>query len=559
MTKEGKTKKRFTRRDFLRLGTVTAAIGLLQACGASSEPKPSPQPATAEPAAQVPSTPQPAKPSPVPTQAPATPTKPAGPKRGGTFTMARSQSIIEFNPLSLMAGHFGFTRAIFNTLAHYDDSLQLQPELAQKWSFSADGKELTLNLREGVKYHTGREFTSADVKFSLEFGQTNDQSTMRTLFQTIKGVETPDKYTVVFKSDNPNPGTFDALDTLYMLDKETIEDRAKTAIGTGPFKFDKYIPNDRVEMVAFKDYWDKGKPYLDKYVARQIPDLSSLAINLESGAVDAIWQPSLVDLKRLKDSGKFTVDPGDKGAGAFSLMINTKEGPFTDKRVRQAIAWSIDRERFCQTILLGLAKPTCLMWPTHTWAYFKDLEGKIGYDLDKAKSLLKEAGVAGGVETEILTASKLQPPAAALAQILQADLKKIGINAKVSDQEPTQFQHRITKSGETSIVCLGYGRNTRDPGTLVTGAVFWYTLKQGGVATKFESAAYEQLVKELQATVDQAKRKQTARKIQEIALDECFTIPVAPNQRGFAYAPYVKGFSYNVDYAPDVAEFWLDK
>ncbi|MDA8218625.1 MAG: ABC transporter substrate-binding protein [Dehalococcoidales bacterium] len=559
MTQDSETKRHLTRRNFLKLGTMAATVGLLQACSPAAAPTPAPQPTAAKPAAQAPTAAPRSQPTAAPTKAPATPTTPAGPKRGGTFTMARSQSIIEFNPLSLMAGHFGFTRAMFNTLAHYDDNLQLQPELAEKWAFSSDGKELSLSLRQGVKYHSGREFTSDDVKYSVEFGQTDDQSTMRTLFKTIKGVETPDKYTVVFKFDGPNPGIFDALDTLYMLDKETIADRAKTAVGTGPFKFDKYVPNDRVEMVAFKDYWDKPKPYLDKYIARQIPDLASLAINLESGAVDAIWQPSMVDLKRLKDSGKYAVDPGDKGAMVYSVMINTQVKPLSDKRVRQAIAWSIDRKRFCETILLGLAQPSCLMWPRNSWAYFPDLEGKVGYDLDKAKGLLKEAGVGDGFETEILVSSKLLPPAAALAQIIQADLKKIGINAKIVDQEPTQFQNRITKAGDTSIVCHGYGRNSRDPGTLVTGAVFWYTYQQGGVATKFESAEYEQLVEELQSTVDQEKRKQTARKIQELALDECFNNPVGPNQRGFAYAPFVKGFSYNIDYAPNLADIWLDK
>ena len=176
--------------------------------------------------------------------------------RGGTFTMARTASVQEFNPLSLMAGNFGFMRAMYNTLAHYDSNLKPQPELAEKWDFSPDGKTLTLKLREGVRYHSGREFTSADVKFSVEWASANDQSTMRTLFKTIRQVETPDKYTAVFKFDTINPGAYDILDTLYMLDRETINDRAKMGVGTGPFRLDKYVPNDRVEMVAFKDYWD---------------------------------------------------------------------------------------------------------------------------------------------------------------------------------------------------------------------------------------------------------------------------------------------------------------
>ena len=517
-----------TRREFSGLAAGAAAAGLLPSWGSSAQA--------------------------------ATTTSPGGsPKRGGTFTMARTASVQEFNPMSLMAGHFGFMRAMYNTLAHYDSNLKPQPELAEKWDFSPDGKAMTLKLREGVKYHSGREFTSADVKFTVEWASVNDQSTMRTLFKTIKQVETPDKYTVVFKFDTINPGVYDLLDTLYMLDRETINERAKVGVGTGPFRLDRYVPNDRVEMVAFQDYWDKGKPYLERYIARQIPDASSMTINLESGTVDAIWQPLPTDLQRLKGAGRFKVDAGESGAMMYAVIINTKQEPFIDKRVRQAIAWAMDRERYCKAVLLGLAEPTCLMWPSHSWAYSKDLEGKIGFDLDKARTLLKEAGVEKGFETEILTCSRLQPEANAMAVMLQADLKKIGINSKVMDMENARFQHRITVAGDTSIVCHNYGRCNRDPGTLVTAAVFWYTHKQGGVASKFESAEYDQLRKDLQSTLDQEKRRQICRKIQELALDECFNIPIAPNQRGFAYAPYVKGFSYNLDYSPKVGDFWLEK
>ncbi|MHB1133089.1 MAG: ABC transporter substrate-binding protein [Chloroflexota bacterium] len=552
--------RRLRRRDFLQVGTTVLGLGLLSACATpAATPTKAPATAAATTAPKPAATQAPAATA-AATQAPAVVTKAAGtPKQGGTFTMARTASVINFSPLNLVAGHFGFLRAMFNTLTRYDTNLKPQAELAESWSFSADGKQMTLKLRQGVKYHSGREFTSEDVKFSAEWGAANDQATMRTLYKTIKGVDTPDKYTAVLKFDTVNPGAFDVLDSLYMVDKETVNDFAKLAVGTGPFKFDKYIPNDRVEMVAFKDYWEKGKPYLERYIARQIPDLSTMSVNLESGAVDAIWQPAQVDLQRLKQSGKFQVDMGLLGSQMYSVMINTKKAPFTDKRVRQAIAWSMDRARYCKSVLLDLAEPTCLMWPKTSWAYFSDLEGKIGFNLDKAAALLKEAGVEKGFDVEILTCSKLQPPANAMALILQADLKKININARVVDQETAVFQNRITSTGDTEIVCHGYGRSSRDPGSLVTAAAMWYTNKQGGVCTHFESAEYDQLRVDLQSTLDQEKRKQLCRKIQELALDECFTIPSAPNARGFAVAPYVKGFGYDIDYAPFVGDFWLDK
>jgi len=516
------------RRDFLKLSAAGASLGLIQTYGLGERV------ATAWAADSV--------------------------KRGGTFTFATTATIQEFNPLMLVPGHYPFMRALYNTLARYDSQLQLQPELAERWEFSADGKTLSLKLRQGVKFHSGREFTSADVKPSLEFGQKNEKVTMRGTYQTVKQVEAPDKYTVVLKFDSVTPASSDILDTLYIIDKETIEDRNRLAIGTGPFKLDKYIPNDRAEFAAFKDYWEVGKPYLDRYVMRVIPDLSALILNLESGAIDCAWRISNMDASRLQGAGsKYVITTGAPGLGSFDIAINVTAEPFQNKKVRQAIAWSIDRERFCKAVMRGLVQPTCLMWPSHSWAYFKELEGKVGYNLDKAKSLLKEAGLDKGFQTELLTSSKRQFGYGELAQILQADLRKIGIQARVLDVETALYDTRSLVKGDIITMVHTYGRANRDPGSLVTGARAWTNGWKEGNWTYFESAEWERWRKELTSTLDQEKRKAAARRLQEIALEECFSIPVAPSLPVFAYANYLKGFGVTMDNSIYVSDVWLEK
>ncbi|MHB1132361.1 MAG: ABC transporter substrate-binding protein [Chloroflexota bacterium] len=540
---------RLTRREFLALSSATAGLGLLQACAQPAAPT-----ATTAPQATEPPKPAAATQAPKPAAtAPAASTKAAAgtPKRGGTFTLGCGSSVVQFNPYWLGPQTDTFRRVLFNTLTRYDAQFNLQPELAEKWDFSADGKTVTLKLREGVKFHSGREFTSDDVRFSLGVAQTGQETSLKTVYTPVKQIETPDKYTVIFRFDKVDAVVFDMLDMFNILDKETWEDRGKVGIGTGPFKLDKYVPNDRVELVANKDYWDKGKPYLDRYIIRQIPDLASLAVNLESGAIDCAWQPSNVDLERFANSGgKFVADMGVPGAFITNIALNVKQEPFTDKRVRQAIAWSIDRARFCKTAVRGLVQPTCLMWPTHSWAYHKDLEGKIGYDLEKARALLKEAGLEKGFETEILSSAAQSPDFPDLGTILQADLKKINVNARLLDLEsPVYLQHLNQKT--IKILLHAYGRGARDPGSLLVGAKAWYPDKAGGW-TRFVSEEWVCLRTELQSTLDRSKRIPITRKLQEMALDECFIIPVAPNQRPYALTPYVKNFTYNMDNCPYV-------
>ncbi|MHB1134649.1 MAG: ABC transporter substrate-binding protein [Chloroflexota bacterium] len=551
-----------SRRRFLILSSSAVSLALLQAC---AQPAAAPA-ATATKAPAAASTPAATAAAPASaataaatkaaTQAPAAATKSGEPKRGGTLTMAKTGTMLEFNPFNMTPAHHAFTRALFNTLTLYDSKLQPQPELAEKWDLAADGKSITLKLRQGVKFHGGREFTADDVKYSLDYGQNGENVTMKPLFKAVQEIQTPDKYTVTLKFANPYPGVYDLLDMLYIVDKETFADHAKSAAGTGPFKLEKYTPNDRLDFLAHKDYWNKGRPYVDKYVIREIPDIPAMTINLESGAVDLIWQINYRDLVRLKESGKFGTDPGSKAGDMFNFGINTKVEPFTNKKVRQAIAWSIDRARFAKSTLQGLAEPTCLMWPKHSWAYFSDLESKVGYDLEKSRALLKEAGLEKGFEFELMTSSK-NFGFLDIAQIIQADLKKIGVNVKIVDQEQAQFQTRIANKQIVTTI-HSYGRTSRDPGSMMTGAKAWFNDKEGNW-TRFESAEWDKLRADLNATVDLEKRKGTARKLQEMALDECFTNPMAPNLRAWAFGSYVKGFDYNLDYAPLVDGIWLDK
>lgn len=554
-------KRNLSRRAFLHMGVATTGVYLLTSCAQPAAPASTaaPKPAeTAKPAAPAATTAPAATAAPAPAAATAAP-KPAGPKRGGTFTLARTQGLTDFNPFNLASpGTWAVERPLYSTLAYYDLNLKAVPDLAESWNIAADGKSVTVKLRQGVKFHSGKEFTSEDVKFSCQFSGTDPSVFMITLFKIIESVDTPDKYTAKINFKQLVPAPMDILDQLWMIDKDSVAVFANKANGTGPYKLDTYVPNDRAELVPHKDYFLKDKQYVDRYIAKQIPDSASLAINVESGAIDCMWRCSVLDAARLKpETSKYVTSMGAPGQGMFDIALNVKWGPFQNKKVRQAIAWAVDRERFCRTAMKGLVEPTCLMWPSHTWAYFKDMEKSVWFDLDKARALLKEGGYEKGFDVEILTSTSRVYGFKELAEILQADLKQIGVNAKITDVETAVYNTRMNK-GDMQIMVHNYGRSNRDPGTMVTAAKAWYVESEGGWS-HYESADYEKIRAELQSTTDQEKRKVTARKIQEMMLDESFTILVAPQPTAWVWRSYVKDLRYDLENSPYMEDLWLDK
>jgi peptide/nickel transport system substrate-binding protein len=479
-------------------------------------------------------------------------------KRGGTFAMARTGVAKSFNGVEMTRANHSFTRALYNMLVRLDKDLNPQPELATSWQFSPDGLTMTLKLRQDVKFHSGREFTSEDVKFSWEFAKDpTTASPLRQLFSLIRDVKTPDKATIELRFDKPCANIFDVLDTLCMFDKSVVEKLSTTDAGSGPFKVVGYIPGSEIRMGRFDGYWEPGKPYLDEYIVRTIPDEAAMVINLETKVLDAIWAPALHEVVRLKAQPGLVTDPGVGAQGMFHLMANITKGPLGNKKVRQAINYAIDRERCARMALAGTIEPTCLMWPRGSWAYFADLEGRYSYDLTKAKTLLAEAGYPSGFETSIILSRKDNPSAFPIGQIIQGDLAKIGIRTRIEDLDVIVWEGR-NRRGDFELCVHTYGRANRDPGTMLAGALVWYPKAEKGL-TGFDSADFVKWRDEAVTIFDREARKPLYRKIQEYALDESFSMAIAGNQSFWIYRDYTKGIWYSRESSPFVADVWLDK
>jgi peptide/nickel transport system substrate-binding protein len=560
--------RRVTRRVAAKLGLGTGVAALLAACAPLSAP-PTPAPkaaptiAPSQPAATAkPVEPQSGTTSATPAPKPAAPTaQPAAAqpkvaaKPGGTFTFAHPVDNLAWNPLNQHPGHYPWIRAVFNALIQYDDKLDPRPELAESWEFNADGTQLRMKLRQGVQFHSGREFVAQDFVNTLEIAlDPKTAANVRSLAESIKKVEAPEKYGLVLSFDKPNPGIFDALDWLMIVDKDTWPENNQKANATGPFKVDWWKPNEGQHLVKHDTYWESGRPALDDVDLRVIPDSQSLVTFIETGQVDAIWRPPLREYVRLKEKPDLQAYDGAEGAVYFNIQMRVDRPPFDNKKVRQAVNYAIDRKRFVETALLNVVKPTVLAFPPHSWAYSQDLESAYPFDLDKSRSLLNEAGVAN-VEVPLLTSFQRNPEFSELAQILQSDLAKVGIKVTIDNVEPTIYNGRWMK-GDFAIATHTYGRSHKDPGTLFGAAIAFFAKN---APAGYESAEYSRLIEEGASTLEREKRVPIYRKLQELLLDECAVCPIAFELRTFVTKKSVKDFTYSLDNMPYLGKVWLDR
>jgi peptide/nickel transport system substrate-binding protein len=521
---------------------------VLAACGTPAPPAPTPrvtpaaaaQPTTAQPAVTVGSPALTAPPT-------ATPTV----KSGGTIRTGQVGDIANLD------GHYSnqlsnnTVQLAYDKLVAYDEALQPRPVLAESWDMSSDLKQVRLNLRHGVQFHNGREFTSDDVKYNItRVRDPKMAGIVATLGQQaawFTTIDTPDKYTVVLTTDQPRPGVFDFLRSMNIVDRETMEGPdAKTAInGTGPFKFVEWTSGNHITMARNTSYWSPGRPHIDQLVISVMRDAQAMSTQFEAGSQDVMYAPALTDAARLKqDPGNQLVINYQLGS-FFYVNVNVTNPLFANKLVRQAMNFALDRERISGTVLMGLVgRPVNLPWPDRSPAFDAAKNATYTFDLDKAAALLKQAGVSNA-ETEITySTSGYASEYASIAQIYQADLAKIGVKTTLKPVDgPTFTQQGLTLTYAGLRIGAGGGSAVVDASSLLqAGNAYNYANNFSG----FKAETYTQLVTAASTEVDTAKRKQLYSQLNDYLLDQCFTfafslypsiVVVGPNVHNLQFDP----------------------
>jgi peptide/nickel transport system substrate-binding protein len=317
---------------------------------------------------------------------------------------------------------------------------KITPLLAESWTIDPDGKVYTFKLRKGVKFHDGEPFTSADVKFSFERakapGSTNKAK--KAVFDNISHIDTPDPSTVIVVLGNADGNFLFRMgeNTAVVLSPKSAPTEATHPVGTGPYKFDTWAKGSSITLVKNDAYRDAAKVPMKKVTFRFINDPAAQVAALLAGDIDGMPRyGALESLKQFQGDPRFTVTVGGT-EGKTIMTINNKKKPFDDVRVRRALAAAIDRKAIIDGAQEGFGVPIgSHMVPSD--AGYVDLTGVNPYDPEKAKALLKEAGV----QTPLNVTLTLPPPAYARkgGEIIASQLAKVGVVAKIENVEWAQW------------------------------------------------------------------------------------------------------------------------
>jgi peptide/nickel transport system substrate-binding protein len=492
----------------------------------------------------------------------------APPKRGGTVTFAISKDLVLMNPLVATGSTERRLRELaFEPLLGIDLKGNIHPNLAEAWEVSKDGKLYAFKLRKEVKFHNGQEMTAEDVKYAIDYTMNpkNGASGFKEL-ALIERVEVLDRHALRVHLKTANPAsiyTFAEIRAFSVVPKgslpEGISKIPAFPPGTGPFKFVEWQPQRRIVFERYDDYWGH-KAFIDRVILRPISDDTVRLTALQAGDIDITERAPYEWVKEIKE-GKtkgigFVEAPY---SGATRIEFNVADPPFNNRKLRLAVGHAINRKEMLQAAYFGLGEPTDQRYPKgHVW-YF-DAVRSPAYDLNRARALLKEAGYNGEPVELMFNVGDDETE----ATVVQAQLKRIGMNVKLGSQERGANLAR-RRAGNYAFKLAG-GSINLDPlrGFIDDFKCEGDPRKRVENETGYCDKEMESLFKKAEAEVDAAKRKLLIKQIVTKLNEELPELRVGFVPRFFAVRDYVKGFTSDSTnsfrwWGGGLNYVWLDK
>lgn len=459
----------------------------------------------------------------------------AAPARAETVTMVLATeppTLVSLTNVATTA--LAVSAKVTEGLLEYDEDLTPKPLLATAWEVSPDGLTYTFRLRDGVRWHDGKPFTSEDVAFSIDLLKKVHPRGKQT-FANVSSIETPDPLTVMLKLSKPAPyliKAFAPAETpivakhIYAGTEAASSPNGNAPVGTGPFKFKEWSRGNYIAYGRNDDYWGKPNPKVDQLIVKFIPDAAARSIAFESGGVDFGYRTpvALSDVERLKalPNLKFETKGASYSYNVTRLEFNLDNDYFKDRQVREAVARAIDRNVIVKTIHYGLATPTFSPIAPGLKEFHDPAPSPYVYDIKAAAKLLDAAGYPvkdGKTRFQVtLDYNPITTEGRRLAEYIRATLGRIGIAVDLRAQDISAFVKRIYTDRDFAFVVNG-ASDLFDP-TVGVQRLYWSKAFQKGVpfsnATHYSNPEVDRLLEQAAVENDPKVRVELFRRFQEI-------------------------------------------
>jgi peptide/nickel transport system substrate-binding protein len=484
----------------------------------------------------------------------ATNAAPKTPKRGGMITVDSGEPAPDALVYAFNANNYYLRWAIWDNLVIKGEDNRPRLMLAQSFEMKPDFRGVQIKLRPGLTFHNGKALTSEDVRFSIEtFRADSTTSQLKNPGKLITDIKTPDPLTLDITFSSPRQYMEDYFALLPIVDKDTLGQATQMKVlnGAGPFKFVSYTPNQGYVLERNPNYWDTGKPYLDKIQGRIYTDEQARILALKAGEVMHVNMATPAMVKAFRGDKNLNIEDGGVGGSWYAGLV-VDFPALKDKRVRQALTLAIDRKRIAKEWGEGVIEPQVLPWPKESPAYIAEDEALLKYDPAQAKALLKQAAAEG-----ITIPMDIGQSREALAQYVQDDWKAIGVNAQLNVSEYSAYleRFRLRKVEAMYVAPFGFSANMHP-------ATFFDFAQPVRIpnASHYEPAAYKDLLAKITETDSRSPAgKELLHQWNKLYLvDDPWMAPLAPNVTYYAMRKQVIAPAKGAADAPPLSEYWLD-
>ncbi len=510
------------------------------------------------------------------------------PKTGGTLVFGRGGDSVGLDPAYETDGNsFMVCDNIYEALVFYkDESTALEPGLAKSWDISEDGLTYTFHLRKGVKFHDGTPFNADAVVFSI--GRMMKERNVKFLDSDLKipSQERPPEYWVSMEMD-------DTIDSIEAKDEHTVvfnlkrkeapflanmgmdfadiisptaflknpKEFLRNPVGTGPFKFVKWVKDDRIILEKFDGYWDKDAgPYLDKVVFRCIPENSVRFLELKTGNIHICQFPNPADIPLAEKDPNLKLI-SQPGMNIGYLGFNHTKKLWQNLHLRKAIAYAINKKAIVDNIYQGMGQVAKNPIPPTMWGYNHAIED-YPYDPEMAKKELKAAGYPEGKGLPEITLWSMpvprpyNPEGLKVGVAMISDLAQVGINARIVSYDwGTYLKRQRQQPDDMDLFQLGWTGDNGDPDNFL--AVLFDGMASDSVRTQWKNERYHELMLKGKQTLDQDKRAEIYKEAQKLIHDELAVICVAHSTVIWPATQNVMNFKLHPTASVRMKNVWL--